>query len=392
MSMVDYGYTTKAELLNLGLGREQFWKRCAVEFCLLYQIMFPIDYQTSMTGMLLLCTSQHCMHMLWVLAIRLLATQPSKAGLLPDCMPSQVLESAPLCLLATYPMRAGCEWGVPWPDGWLGHQVSLVVKPLAVPLLLWPCCINCPWSRLVKRPLWWPLICRDILLSLVPYVVTFAFRDVGLRGGLAFALVWSWFIFLWRLIFSDSRSKTVSCHAPPPLRAVVCYTFHWVATPPPHGFSWVPSIGAATPHATCTAGPLLSIDKNFQISSGNSSWPSNLWIVFYLPFFLLYDAIMNYPTSIPASTWPRLAAWSLRCRISFACTCACLYTNLQHMLGLCFGSVKQSKRRGVCTSLLSVPGLRMAPSAQMHSSSCTLAICRSGLCLTSLGSSPFQFC
>ncbi|KAF5837180.1 hypothetical protein DUNSADRAFT_4740 [Dunaliella salina] len=33
---------------------------------------------------------------------------------------------------------------------------------------------------------------RDILLSLLPFVVTYAFRDVSLRGALAFALVWSW--------------------------------------------------------------------------------------------------------------------------------------------------------------------------------------------------------
>lgn len=48
---------------------------------------------------------------------------------------------------------------------------------------------------------------RDILVSLVPFVVVFALRDVGLRGALAFALVWAWFVLLYRVIATDSRRK-----------------------------------------------------------------------------------------------------------------------------------------------------------------------------------------
>jgi len=50
---------------------------------------------------------------------------------------------------------------------------------------------------------------RDILLSLVPFIVTYAFKDIALRHSLAFAITWTGFLLIMRTIAYDSRRKTV---------------------------------------------------------------------------------------------------------------------------------------------------------------------------------------
>ncbi len=54
---------------------------------------------------------------------------------------------------------------------------------------------------------------RDILLSLIPFIVVFMFRDAALTAGLAFAIAWAGGLLILRIVFFDGWRKLVSVRA-----------------------------------------------------------------------------------------------------------------------------------------------------------------------------------
>lgn len=50
---------------------------------------------------------------------------------------------------------------------------------------------------------------RDTLLSLVPFIVSFAFKDTALKAALSFGIAWAGFLLIMRTIAYDSRRKEI---------------------------------------------------------------------------------------------------------------------------------------------------------------------------------------
>lgn len=90
------------------------------------------------------------------------------------------------------------SWHVAWSLGWHGGRMWGAAAA---------CCAVCVKLRNYKAV---PAR-RDILLSLVPFVVSYAFKLISLRAALAFGIAWSAFLLLMRTSAYDSRRKEVRC-------------------------------------------------------------------------------------------------------------------------------------------------------------------------------------